>query len=44
MPNRLNLLKPSSNRSLFKLIISEQMLIELKWGFCLNLCILMGKS
>ena len=31
--NTLNILKPSSNWSLFKLIISDQTLIKLKWFF-----------
>ena len=31
--NILYILKPSSNRSFFKLIISDQTLIKLKWIF-----------
>ena len=36
------ILKPSSNRSLFKLIIPNQTLIKLN-DFCPYMCILMGK-
>ena len=36
------MIKPSSNWSLFKLIISDQKLIKLKC-FCLYMCILIGK-
>ena len=35
----INKLKPRSNRSLFKLIISA-----IEMNFCRNMCILMGKS
>ena len=36
------ILKPIANRLLFKLIISSQTLIKLKWLY-LYMCILMGK-
>ena len=38
-----SILKPSSNLSLFKLIISDQTLIKLKWFFAYSMCILMDK-
>ena len=37
------MLKPNSNWSLFKLIISVQMLTKLKRFFAYIMCILMGK-
>ena len=41
--NRISILKPSSNWSLFQLIISDQTLNKIETIFCLYMCILMGK-